>query len=177
MRWRVVGLVVPAVVVLGLAGVLLGAAEPGGSASPGDEQRPAEMMAIELPVEERALMPMIASMFELAAEGDVDAAVAVFSEKSWSSNEQTTQKLAGFFERLKAAGDYLGIELVAVRRVSGSLTELWTLAWYERTPILFKVRFYRRDGDWRVANFASSTDLDQVIEQAPLTFVSRYEAP
>lgn len=133
---------------------------------------------LEVPVEEQSLLPLIVSAFESTAAGDVDAAVQTFADRAWRDNPRTTDQLRTVLSNItKIGGDYSGTELVAVRRVSPRFTEVWTISWFELGPYLFKARFYQRDGEWRFADFAGTTEMNEFVEMAPLTFVSRYEAP
>ena len=133
---------------------------------------------VKVPVEEQSLLPLIESVFKTAAAGDVDAAVQHFSDRAWRENQRSIDQFRATLTNLnQVATGYDGTELVAVRRVSPRLTEVWTISWFEPGPYLFKARFYLKDGEWCFADWAGTNEMNEVVDKAPLTFVARYEAP
>lgn len=131
-----------------------------------------------VPVEEHTLLPLVTSVFDAVADQRVDDAMQILDAHAWVANDEVTTELRTAFEAVaRKAVDYRGTELVAVRRVSPRMTELFTFAWFKQGPILFRARFFNRDGRWLLREYGMATEIDSFVENAPLTFVSRYRAP
>ena len=172
-------IVLPVVIVLTVTAVRSRPNVTGDEAKVQEVTVPAPTSSVpHIPVEDRVLLPIIASAFEHVSRQEVDAAVAVFEAHAWSDDLNVKRALTDTLTRIaKEGGAYYGTELVAVRRTSSRLTTIDTFVWFERGPLLFRVLFYQKDGRWFVKKFDVKTNIDGMIETSPVVYVSQYPGP
>ena len=122
--------------------------------------------------EERELLPLIADAFELAGQQRVGESLAKLYDRAWDKTPDAERQLREMVQTLARGGQACtGTELVAVRRVSPRLTEVVTLSWFADGPVLFRGRFYQRDGKWWLHNFRVSADTNEFIETVPAAYL------